>query len=184
VRHRRDVQGEIKPTRRSANRGRHRRQRLIPGIWQPLMDFDSARCARTNLPPSEVVAAANQDFADQQSSAALGTCLCLADPQAVKLVLQPGPPAAPLLAAQQVGKNRTSARCWCLKESIYDAGGSSNPGFTARLFRLSRMPDFWTKSLRWKGSGPQEAMDPGGTAKRFSLHPWGCADFADACPPE
>jgi len=105
---------------------------LSAGIWQAhLMDLIQ-RCARTNLPPAEVVAAANQELCRIRTSRRSRHCFL---PGSIRRAVNlcTATPACHLhcYAAQQVGgKTRTSGpMLGALKESRYDSGRVRlNPG--------------------------------------------------------
>src|SRR6267142_5742146 len=165
---------------------------LSAGIWQAhLMDLIQ-RCARTNLPPAEVVAAANQELCrDQNEPPIAALFFARLDPQSGELVYCNAGLPPPLLVRRNKSVERLEQggpMLGALKESRYDSGRVClNPGDLLLAYsdgltecRNSLDEEFEMERLTAAGKGMG-----GATANQVLFSTLGAVlDFADACPPE
>ena len=165
---------------------------LSAGIWQAhLMDLIQ-RCARTNLPPAEVVAAANQELCrDQNEPPIAALFFARLDPQSGELVYCNAGLPPPLLMRRNKSVERLEQggpMLGALKESRYDSGRVRlNPGDLLLAYsdgltecRNSLDEEFEMERLTAAGKGMG-----GATANQVLFSTLGAVlDFADACPPE
>ena len=165
---------------------------LSAGIWQAhLMDLIQ-RCARTNLPPAEVVAAANQELCrDQNEPPIAALFFAWLDPQSGELVYCNAGLPPPLLMRRNKSVERLEQggpMLGALKESRYDSGRVClNPGdlllaYSDGLTECRNSLDEEFEMERLTAAG--KAMG-GATANQVLFSTLGAVlDFADACPPE
>ena len=165
---------------------------LSAGIWQAhLMDLIQ-RCARTNLPPAEVVAAANQELCrDQNEPPIAALFFAWLDPQSGELVYCNAGLPPPLLMRRNKSVERLEQggpMLGALKESRYDSGRVRlNPGdlllaYSDGLTECRNSLDEEFEMERLTAAG--KAMG-GATANQVLFSTLGAVlDFADACPPE
>jgi len=165
---------------------------LSAGIWQAhLMDLIQ-RCARTNLPPAEVVAAANQELCrDQNEPPIAALFFAQLDPQSGELVYCNAGLPPPLLMRRNKSVERLEQggpMLGALKESRYDSGRVRlNPGdlllaYSDGLTECRNSLDEEFEMERLTAAG--KAMG-GATANQVLFSTLGAVlDFADACPPE
>jgi len=165
---------------------------LSAGIWQAhLMDLIQ-RCARTNLPPAEVVAAANQELCrDQNEPPIAALFFARLDPQSGELVYCNAGLPPPLLMRRNKSVERLEQggpMLGALKESRYDSGRVClNPGdlllaYSDGLTECRNSLDEEFEMERLTAAG--KAMG-GATANQVLFSTLGAVlDFADACPPE
>src|SRR5260221_390066 len=165
---------------------------LSAGIWQAhLMDLIQ-RCAGTNLPPAEVVAAANQELCrDQNEPPIAALFFARLDPQSGELVYCNAGLPPPLLMRRNKSVERLEQggpMLGALKESRYDSGRVClNPGdlllaYSDGLTECRNSLDEEFEMERLTAAG--KAMG-GATANQVLFSTLGAVlDFADACPPE
>jgi sigma-B regulation protein RsbU (phosphoserine phosphatase) len=165
---------------------------LSAGIWQAhLMDLIQ-RCARTNLPPAEVVAAANQELCrDQNEPPIAALFFAWLDPRSGDLVYCNAGLPPPLLMRRNKSVERLEQggpMLGALKESRYDSGRVClNPGDLLLAYsdgltecRNSLDEEFEMERL----TAAAKAMG-WATANQVLFSTLGAVlDFADACPPE
>src|SRR6266481_2882761 len=165
---------------------------LSAGIWQAhLMDLIQ-RCARTNLPPAEVVAAANQELCrDQNEPPIAALFFARLDPQSGELVYCNAGLPPPLLMRRNKSVERLEQggpMLGALKESRYDSGRVClKPGDLLLAYsdgltecRNSLDEEFEMERL----TAAAKAMG-WATANQVLFSTLGAVlDFADACPPE
>src|SRR6267143_4623588 len=165
---------------------------LSAGIWQAHLMGLVRRCARTNLPPAEVVAAANQELCrDQNEPPIAALFFAWLDPQSGELVYCNAGLPPPLLMRRNKSVERLEQggpMLGALKESRYDSGRVRlNPGdlllaYSDGLTECRNSLDEEFEMERLTAAG--KAMG-GATANQVLFSTLGAVlDFADACPPE
>jgi len=165
---------------------------LSAGIWQAhLMDLIQ-RCARTNLPPADVVAAVNRELCQDQNEPPIAALFfARLDPDRGELVYCNAGLPPPLLLRRNKSVERLEKggpMLGALKESRYEWGSVYlNPGDLLLAYsdgltecRNSQEEEFEMGRL----SAAAKAVDVA-TANQVLFSTLGAVlDFADACPPE
>lgn len=165
---------------------------LSAGIWQAhLMDLVQ-RCARTKLPPAEVVAAVNRDLCqDQNEPPIAGLFFARLDPQSGELVYCNAglPPPLLLRCDKSVEKlEKGGPMLGALKESKYDAGTVSlNPGDLLLAYSdgLTECRNALDEEYEVERLMAAAKAAGGATANQVLFSTLGAVlNFADTCSPE
>jgi len=165
---------------------------LSAGIWQAhLMDL-IWRCARTNLPPAEVVAAVNRELCRDQNEAPIAALFfARLDPQSGELVYCNAGLPPPLLLRRDKSVERLGQggpMLGALKEAKYESGSVClNPGDLLLAYSdgLTECRNSLGEEFEMERLAAAAKAIGGAAANQVLFSTLGAVlDFADTCPPE